>query len=76
MIVIPETASTKDWPRKVKQAVEAVAKRVLALEAQTSTTFTFTPTTTPVSPTAGMTYFDSGTNKLRTWDGSAWQDHW
>ena len=74
MTLIPETYSTKDWPRKVKQAVEAVAKRVLSLE--TRETFTFSPTTTPASPTAGMTYYDSGTNKLRTWDGSAWQDHW
>ena len=74
MIVIPETASTKDWPRKVKQAVEAVAKRVLALEARE--TFTFAPTTEPASPVEGLTYYDSGTNKLRTWDGSAWQDHW
>lgn len=74
MIVIPETASTKDWPRKVKQAVEAVAKRVLSLE--TRETFTFAPTTEPASPTAGMTYYDSGTNKLRCWDGSAWNDLW
>ena len=74
MIVIPETASTKDWPRKVKQAVEAVAKRVLALE--TRETFTFTPTTEPASPVEGLTYYDSGTNKLRCWNGSAWNDLW
>ena len=57
----------------------ALDGRLDALEGQTvyaASRVTFTPTTTPASPTAGMTYFDSGTNKLRTYDGSAWQDHW
>lgn len=76
MTVIPETYANKDWPRKVKQAVEAAVRRVAVLETHTAAVFTFTPTTTPASPTAGMTYFDSGTNKLRTYDGTNWQDHW
>jgi len=44
--------------------------------AYTVNTIRFTPTTAPGSPVAGLTYFDSGTNKLRTYDGTAWQDHW
>ena len=36
----------------------------------------FIPGTAPASPVAGLTYYDSGTNKLRTYDGTAWQDHW
>lgn len=57
----------------------ALDGRLDVLEAQTAyvaTTIRFTPTTTPASPVAGMTYFDSGTFKLRTYDGTAWQDHW
>ena len=36
----------------------------------------FIPGTAPASPVAGLTYYDSGTNKLRTYDGTVWQDHW
>lgn len=32
------------------------------------------PTTTPSSPAAGDLYFDSSTNKLRCYDGTAWND--
>ena len=34
----------------------------------------FTPGTAPGSPSAGQVYFDSGTNKLRVYTGSAWAD--
>lgn len=30
----------------------------------------------PTSPTASFTYYDTTLNKVRTWDGSAWQNHW
>lgn len=32
------------------------------------------PTTQPGSPQEGMVYFDSGTKKLRCYDGTVWQD--
>lgn len=32
--------------------------------------------TAPSGVNAGFTYFDTATTKVRTWDGSAWQDHW
>jgi hypothetical protein len=32
--------------------------------------------TAPSSPTEGFTYYDTALNKVRTWDGSAWQAHW
>jgi hypothetical protein len=32
------------------------------------------PTTAPASPAAGDLYFDSSTNKLRCYDGTAWND--
>ena len=34
----------------------------------------FTPTSTPLSPTAGLVYYDSGTNKLRCYNGTIWND--
>ena len=37
---------------------------------------TLTPTTEPTSPVKGMIYFDNGTNKLRCYDGTIWQDLW
>lgn len=63
----------------LESADTSLDSRLDALEAQTvytATRVTFTPTTTPGSPVAGMTYFDSGTLKLRTYDGTTWQDHW
>jgi hypothetical protein len=30
----------------------------------------------PASPVSGETYYDTTLNKTRTWDGSAWQNHW
>jgi len=36
----------------------------------------FVPGTAPASPSAVMTYYYSCTNKLLTWDGTVWQDHW
>ena len=32
--------------------------------------------TAPANPNAGFTYFDTALTKVRTWDGSAWQNHW
>ncbi len=34
------------------------------------------PSSTPTSPSAGDIYFDSGTNKLRCYDGTTWHDLW
>jgi len=34
----------------------------------------FIPTTTPANRVAGDVYYDSGTNKLRCWIGSSWND--
>lgn len=34
----------------------------------------FHPMTAPASPLAGDVYYDSGTNKLRCWNGTTWND--
>lgn len=55
-------------------AISALDGRVTALES--AGVFTFAPTIEPDDPVAGMTYFDSWAEKLRTLDGTNWQDHW
>ena len=37
------------------------------------TFITLTPGTAPASPTAGMVYYDSGSNTLKCYNGSAWK---
>lgn len=79
MKVIPESANRKDWPRLVKAAIDEINRRLRVEESKTTDSLeqiTFTPIATPSSPTAGQTYFDSTSNKLRTYDGTTWQDHW
>jgi len=41
-----------------------------------SSVLNLTPSSQPASASAGDIYFDSGTNKLRAYDGSAWNDLW
>jgi hypothetical protein len=41
-----------------------------------STVLNLAPSSTPISATAGDVYFDSGTSKLRAYDGSIWKDLW
>lgn len=35
---------------------------------------TVTSSTRPASPAAGETYFETDTNKIIIWDGSAWTE--
>jgi hypothetical protein len=35
---------------------------------------TVTSSTRPASPTAGEAYFETDTNKIIIWDGSAWTE--
>lgn len=72
--IIPETDRRPDWPRLVAQGHKDHEGRIAALE--NPLTITFTPTTAPASPSKGTVYYDSGTNKLRCWDGTAWYNLW
>lgn len=84
--IIPESYTNKDWPRRVAQSfrgafsdIAAAVERIATLEGATTYTvasITFTPTAEPSSPVEGLTYMDSTTHKLRTHDGTNWQDHW
>lgn len=41
-----------------------------------SSVLNLTPSSEPLTPSAGDIYFDSITNKLRAYDGSSWNDLW
>lgn len=79
MKVVPVDAKRTDWPRLVADAINRTLRRTDALEsasAYTVNTVTFTPIAEPVTPVEGMTYYDSTSNKVRTYDGTIWNDHW
>lgn len=76
MKVIPETSQRKDWPRLVSQVVKEQGKQIAAIEKNTVETLTFSPIAEPAIPVEGMTYLDSTTDKLRTFAGGVWNDHW
>lgn len=80
MRTVPESANRKDWPRLVANALGDVRKELrgnqaaMTVDALTVQTVRFTPQTVPSSPVAGLTYYDSGTNKLRCYNGTTWND--
>jgi len=41
-----------------------------------ATRLDFVPSTVPSTPATGYCYFDSTSNKLTCWDGTAWQEAW
>ena len=58
----------------VNARINALDSRIDALEAPS--TLTLTPGSAPGSPTEGMIYYDDTANKLKCWDGAAWNDLW
>lgn len=64
------THDIKDWVRRAAKIVNTLS------ETNNSGQCIFTAQSEPTSPVAGQTYFDSTTDKLRTYDGTVWQDHW
>lgn len=76
---IPESNNRLDWPRLVARAINKLRNELNAEKTKTTDSLqqlTFTPIATPSSPVEGQTYMDSTSHKLRTYDGTAWQDHW
>jgi hypothetical protein len=69
---IPESATRQDWPRLVAQSANNSQKRLAALESA----YLGVLAAAPASPVEGQTYYDSVLHKMRTWDGTAWQNHW
>jgi len=58
--------SVPDWMRMVATAVNPLLQGYPFMELESD----------PASPQRGFTYFNTTSNKVRTWDGSAWNNHW
>lgn len=69
---VPVDNRSLDWPRLVANAINALR---VTVDARENFPFTSLPAA-PSSPTEGQTYYDTALHKVRTWDGSAWQNHW
>jgi hypothetical protein len=55
------------------------ATNISALQTQAATKVQFPfemLSAAPASPAEGRTYYDTTLHKVRTWDGSAWQNYW
>lgn len=67
MLRVP-VIQTPDWVRDVANAVNTLIKGnplpFVRLAAA------------PADPETSETYYDTTLSKVRTWDGSAWRDHW
>lgn len=59
-------ASMPDWMRIVAAQVNPMLNGYPYIQLDSE----------PASPSAGFTYFDTGTGKVRTYDGSAWNNHY
>lgn len=66
MSIPSQWSSLTDWMRMVARDLNPLTQGYpfMSLDAA------------PASPTASFTYYDTTLNKVRTWDGSAWQNHW
>ncbi len=64
-MIPPSWANIKDW------------QRIVALKVNPSLQgypFMSLPAA-PTDPRAGMTYYDTALGKVRTWNGSSWNNH-
>jgi len=79
-LVVPVDGKTLDWPRRVANAFGAVRRvtgEMVAAAIAAGKAHPFDElASAPASPGEGRTYYDTTLHKARTWDGSAWQDHW
>lgn len=65
-MTIPSSwASVQDWMRMVARDVNPLTQGYPFMSLDTA----------PGSPAAGFTYYDTTLNKVRTWNGSSWQNH-
>lgn len=59
-------ASVADWMRIVSLKVNPLLQGRIYIQAASD----------PADPVEGFTYYNTTSHVVRTWDGSAWQDHW
>lgn len=68
MSVPSQWGSIPDWMRMVARDLNPVTNGYPFMQLDAD----------PASPTAGFTYYNTTTGKVRTWDGvgGAWRDHY
>ena len=66
-MTVLETPTNKDWPRRVAQAVNRLLRGSTGFERLDAE---------PNDPFEGQSYYDTTDHVARTWDGTAWMDHW
>lgn len=66
MTVPSQWASLPDWMRIVAVKVNRLLQGYPYLQLDSD----------PASPTESFTYYNTTSHKVRTWDGSAWNNHW
>lgn len=66
MSVPTSWGSIPDWMRMVATDLNRVVEGYPFMSLDTA----------PASPTESFTYYDTTLHKVRTWDGSAWQNHY
>ncbi len=77
--LVPVDGKGLDWPRKVAAAATKAANDIDALQTASANRLQHPfeeLAAPPPSPTEGQTYYDTTTHKVRTWNGTAWMDHW
>lgn len=77
---VPVDGKGLDWARKVSNAFAAIRRIVGAMITTAIAAGKPHPfeelSAAPGSPTEGQTYYDKTLHKVRTWDGTAWQNYW
>lgn len=63
---VPVDSRTADWPRKVAAAINGLLSSRQPFQKLASA---------PPNPVVGESYYDTAMNKVRTWDGAVWNNH-
>jgi len=72
LLPVPVDAKISDWPRRVANAINGLIDLVRNRGA-----YPFEPLDAdPDDPEPGRTYYNTATNRARTWDGAVWRNLW
>jgi len=75
--LVPVDGKSISWPREVANAINNLAGWVRGMQSLDDAGQVFNSlSAAPSDPVEGATYYDTALHKVRTWDGTAWQDHW
>ena len=64
--LVPVDGNNADWPRQVANAVNRLNINFYPFPSLA---------VAPTAPGEGQTYYDTALHNVRTWNGSAWMNH-